>query len=87
LFFKQYLNPIALDNLHSRYYIFYCCFLAVEVVVIWLFYVETRYVPLEEMTKIFDGEDVAAVANLEIEKMGDAGKGFTTAVHVEEARA
>ncbi|OGE56919.1 hypothetical protein PENARI_c002G08003 [Penicillium arizonense] len=86
LFFNQYVNPIALDNIHWRYYIFYCCFLAVEIVVIWFFYVETRYMPLEEVTKVFDGDDVATATNLEMEKIGEYGKGVGTTVHIEEAR-
>ncbi|KAJ5263163.1 hypothetical protein N7478_010768 [Penicillium angulare] len=87
LFFNQYVNPIALDNIHWRYYIFYCCFLAVEVVVIWFFYLETRYMPLEEVAKIFDGHDIATVANIEMEKMECTGKNMTTATHVETISA
>lgn len=84
LFFNQYVNPIALENIQWRYYIFYCCFLAVEVVVIWFFYVETRYMPLEEITKIFDGGDIATATNLEMEKLGESEKGESTAIHIEE---
>lgn len=85
LFFNQYVNPIALGNIHWRYYIFYCCFLAVEIVVIWFVYGETRYVPLEEITKLFDGDDVAAATKVEMETAWESGKGFTTAVHIEGA--
>lgn len=66
LFFNQYVNPIALDAINWKYYIFYCCFLVFEVIVIYFLYVETRYVPLEEVTKLFDGEDIAQVANAEL---------------------
>jgi len=38
------------------------------------------------MTEILDESKVAAVTNMEIEKMGENGKIFTTAAHVEEAR-
>ncbi len=44
LFFNQYVNPIALENISWRYYIFYCCFLAFELVVNWFIIVETRFV-------------------------------------------
>ncbi|KAL2699582.1 hypothetical protein AAEP93_009557 [Penicillium crustosum] len=84
LFFNQYVNPIALDNIHWRYYIFYCCFLAVEVIVIYFLYVETRYMPLEEITKIFDGEDIARATNLEMAKIGESGKGMSTVIHTED---
>jgi hypothetical protein len=63
----QYINAIALEALKWKYYICYCVFLAFEVGVIYFFLVETRYTPLEEIAKYFDGEDrtldVAAVAN------------------------
>lgn len=61
LFFNQYVNPIALDNIKWKYYIFYCCWLAVELAVVWFFYVETRNTPLEEIAKFFDG-DAAIIA-------------------------
>jgi hypothetical protein len=41
--------------------------LGFELVVVYFFYVETRYVPLEEIVKYFDGDDVAAVTNDEFE--------------------
>ncbi|CAG8319326.1 unnamed protein product [Penicillium salamii] len=86
LFFNQYVNPIALDNIHWRYYIFYCCFLAVELVVIWYFYPETRYLPLEEITRLFDGEDIVEATNIEIGKGDNQEKVATTAVHIEETK-
>lgn len=45
LFFNQYVNPIALDALDWKYYIFYCVWLAVELAVVYFFYVETRNTP------------------------------------------
>ncbi|KAL2834766.1 general substrate transporter [Aspergillus pseudoustus] len=68
LFFNQYVNPVALDNISWKYYIFYCCFLAFELVFVWYFIVETRYTPLEEISKLFDGDDVVELANLELKK-------------------
>lgn len=64
------MNPIALENLQWKYYIIYCCFLAFEVVILYVYVVETRYTPLEEIAKFFDGEDVVAVVNTEMEKKG-----------------
>lgn len=46
LFFNQYVNPIALDNLKWKYYIFYCVWLGVELAVVYFFYIETRNTPL-----------------------------------------
>ncbi|THW13023.1 putative hexose transporter [Aureobasidium pullulans] len=75
LFFNQYINAIALKALKWKYYICYCVFLAFEVLVIYLFLVETRYTPLEEIAKYFDGEertlDVAAVANEQVKHDAD----------------
>ncbi|KAI5358653.1 putative major facilitator, sugar transporter, major facilitator superfamily [Septoria linicola] len=56
LFFNQYVNPIALDEIKWKYYIVYCAWLAVELIVVYFFYIETRYTPLEEIAKHFDGE-------------------------------
>ncbi|EXJ68776.1 uncharacterized protein A1O5_07707 [Cladophialophora psammophila CBS 110553] len=83
LFFNQYVNPIAMNALGWKYYIVYCVFLLFEVFVIYFFYAETKYLPLEEITKIFDGEDVAAKTN---ENLGGE-KVINTAVHVEEISA
>lgn len=56
LFFNQYVNPIALDHLGWKYYIFYCVWLGCELAVVYFFYVETRNTPLEEIAKHFEGE-------------------------------
>ncbi len=57
LWFNQFVNPIALNNIAWRYYIVYCVWLMVEFGVVYFFYIETRYTPLEEIVKHFDGED------------------------------
>lgn len=41
--------------------------------------------PLEEITKIFDGEDIATATNLEIANIGENGKGMSTVIHIEDA--
>lgn len=45
-----------MDNIKWKYYIVYDVWLAVELVVVYVFYIETRYTPLEEIAKHFDGE-------------------------------
>ncbi|KAF2429937.1 hypothetical protein EJ08DRAFT_697961 [Tothia fuscella] len=57
LFFNQYVNPIALADIGWKYYIVFCVWLAIELVVVWKFYIETRNTPLEEIAKHFDGQD------------------------------
>ena len=48
LVFNQYINPIALAALQWKYYIFYCVWLAFELVYVYLFVVETKNRTLEE---------------------------------------
>ncbi|KAL2074177.1 hypothetical protein VTL71DRAFT_7955 [Oculimacula yallundae] len=69
LFFNQYANSPALDALKWKYYLFYIVFLVFEVVIVYLFIIETRYTPLEEINKFFDGDsavDIAEAANADI---------------------
>ncbi|KAK0347959.1 hypothetical protein LTR91_005840 [Friedmanniomyces endolithicus] len=59
LVFNQYINPIGLARLNPqwKFYTIYCCWIAVELVVVYFFYIETKGPTLEEIAKIFDGED------------------------------
>lgn len=58
LVFNQYVNPIALNAIHWKYYIVFCFFLAFEVVYIYFFLIETREpdgpLPLEEILALFE---------------------------------
>jgi hypothetical protein len=54
---NQYVNPIAIKHIGWKYYIVYDVWIAVELIVVYFFYIETRYTPLEEIAKHFDGED------------------------------
>ena len=56
LFFNSYVNPLALSAIQWKYYIVYCGWLLVEIVVVFKYYVETKQTVLEEIAKIFDGE-------------------------------
>lgn len=68
LFFNQYVNPIALKNIHWKYYIFYCVWIAIELVVVYFFYIETRNTPLEEIAKHFDGDNALVAGAAATEK-------------------
>jgi hypothetical protein len=64
---NRYINPIGLKNLKPgwKFYTIYCCWIAVELVVVYLFYIETKGPTLEEIAKIFDGEEAeTGVADL-----------------------
>lgn len=80
MFFNQYVNPIALENIGWKYYIFYCVWLGVELAVVWFFYIETRNTPLEEIAKYFDGENaiVGGVAGTE------KARELKNTLHIEE---
>lgn len=57
LWFNQYVNPIALEKIGWKYYIVYCVFLVFEIGIVWKFYPETKQIPLEEIVKMFDGDN------------------------------
>ncbi|OOO09787.1 sugar transporter [Aspergillus oryzae] len=80
LFFNQYINPIALDNIGWKYYIFYCVWLGFELVVVWFFYIETRNTPLEEIARYFDGETAMVGGAAATEKARE----LADTLHVEE---
>lgn len=66
LFFNNYVNPVALAAIRWKYYIVYDCWLVVELIVVYLFYPETKGPTLEEMARIFDGDE-AAVGHVDID--------------------
>jgi hypothetical protein len=49
-FINTFVNPIGLDNISWRYYIWYCVWLVCEGVVIWWIYPETSNRTLEELS-------------------------------------
>lgn len=51
IIFNQYINPIALGKLQWKYYIFYDCWLAFELVYCYLFVIETKNRTLEETSR------------------------------------
>ena len=48
LVFNQYINPIAFAALGWKYYIFYCAWIACELVFVCIFVIETKGRTLEE---------------------------------------
>ncbi|KAK9472186.1 general substrate transporter [Dipodascopsis tothii] len=55
--FNNFVNPIAMKAITWKYYIVYCCVLAVEIVVVYFTFPETGGKGLEEIAEIFDGPD------------------------------
>jgi hypothetical protein len=64
LVFNQYVNPIALPVLGWKYYIVYTAWLVFETVWLYFTIIETKGpngpLPLEEISRIFDGEDAVS---------------------------
>ncbi|KAH6682914.1 hexose transporter [Halenospora varia] len=57
LVIAAFVNPIGLENIGWRYYIVFCCFLVVFLVVTYLLFPETKGYSLEEIAVLFDGEN------------------------------
>ncbi|KAI9638480.1 hexose transporter [Dioszegia hungarica] len=62
LVFNQFVNPVALQAIQWRYYIVYTIWLAFEFIYLFFTVVETKgkhgmALPLEEISRLFDGDD------------------------------
>ncbi|KAF6800900.1 hypothetical protein CSOJ01_12162 [Colletotrichum sojae] len=60
---NQFVNPIGMDSLGWKYYLFYVVWLVVEIIVFYFLYPETRGYTLERMDEVFRDDvkhDVAA---------------------------
>ena len=67
LVIAAFVNPVGMENLGWKYYIVFCCFLAVFLVITYFFFPETKGRSLEEIAEIFDGPR-AAIDVDEVEK-------------------
>jgi MFS family permease len=57
----SFVTPIALEAIAWRYYIVFCCVLAVSVVVNWFLLPETKGRSLEEISELFEDSNISAV--------------------------
>lgn len=57
LFFNIFANPIALDAIAWKYYIVFVAMLAIITAVMYVAYPETRGYSLEEIARVFDGDE------------------------------
>lgn len=55
LIILAFVNPIALGRIGWHYYIFFCCFDVLVLVVTWFAFPETKGHSLEEIAEVFDG--------------------------------
>lgn len=59
IFINTFVNPIALEAIHWKYYIVFIVMLALLLITVFFAYPETRGHTLEQMAVIFDGPDAA----------------------------
>lgn len=77
LIFNQYVNPVALERLGWKYYLFYVGWLAFEAVFIFMYLWETKGRTLEQTAVLFDGEpesDGLFVEEVGVPKLRDVEK-------------
>ncbi|KAG2341803.1 general substrate transporter [Suillus weaverae] len=56
--FNSLVNPVALNTIGWKYYLFYCGWLVLELLFVMMYIVETRACTLEETAALFDGVKV-----------------------------
>lgn len=71
LIILAFVNPVALDNIGWRYYIFFCAFDVVVLAVTYFVFPETKGHSLEEIAEVFDGP--AAITSRDV--FGAKGEG------------
>ncbi|KAL4959797.1 general substrate transporter [Aspergillus stella-maris] len=71
LIILAFVNPIALDNIGWRYYIFFCAFDVLVLAVTYFVFPETKGHSLEEIAEVFDGPGVVTSRDV----FGSKGEG------------
>lgn len=61
--YNSFANPVAMEAISWRYYIVWCCMLALNFTLVWFFFPETKGRALEEVAEIFDGPGALAGVN------------------------
>ena len=89
-FFNAYVNPIALDAIGWKYYIFYCVWLIVEALIVYFVFPETHDRTLEDLSFFLEGKEINERARRDmgriLERVDVSGNeretGRTTAVNI-----
>lgn len=81
--YNSFANPVAMEAIEWRYYIVWCCMLALNLTLVYFFFPETRGRSLEEVAEVFDGPNVLAGANA-MRHTGTA-RISEKSVHIEDA--
>jgi len=67
-FFATFVNPIGLDNIAWKWLIVYCCWVGFEIVFIYFFFPETYNRTLEELSFLFESQDLVDQQVIAVEK-------------------
>ena len=94
LFFSNYVNPVALENIKWKYYLCYIIWLAIQSVVVYFFYIETKGHSLENIAVCFDGDDAkvggraaTSKAREMLEKLEDKDGNKVVGSHIEQVQS
>ncbi|KAF2014545.1 general substrate transporter [Aaosphaeria arxii CBS 175.79] len=68
-FFNTYINPIGLDSIGWKYYIFYCVWMIVEISTVYFLFPETHNRTLEELSFMFEGKEVQGRIEMGVEEV------------------
>ncbi|KAF6808286.1 lactose permease [Colletotrichum sojae] len=78
-------NPIAMKSIGWKYYIVFCCILALMFCVIWFLFPETKGHTLEEIREVFEGKSEKVGKEVEADEDVDETKKEARAKEVERA--
>lgn len=62
------MTPIGLANIGWKFYIYFTCWIFCALLIIYFFFVETRGPSLEEVARLFDGDDALVGGPGKLEK-------------------
>jgi hypothetical protein len=78
-------NPIGLEHLSWKFYFVYIAILVCEIIIIYFYFVETKGPTLEEIARLFDGDE-ANVSGKELLEKGAKSNIEVTEYTVSEHR-
>ncbi|KAL1618276.1 hypothetical protein SLS56_010606 [Neofusicoccum ribis] len=85
--FNTYVNPLGLEAFDWKFYWFYIAWIAVEFVVVYIFFIETKGPSLEAVAMLFDGKDATVgEVNKVVEAVKETKGGVEHVDVVEESR-
>lgn len=74
-FFNAYVNPIALDAIGWKYYIFYCAWLVVEALIVYLIFPETHDRTLEDLSFFLEAEEINDRVTRDVDRILEEDEG------------